>query len=132
MRRMFLTRGEAILGVVLLILLCAVLQATQAEAQDTGTSQPAPTTVEVRGWEYEVDPGESFLVVTDRVADSPEGPTVVPLVLMQLPDGSWTRLTPCDDVVVLCQQVYIVPRGALEGATAGDSYPLGEKVTVDG
>lgn len=118
----------ALTSIVLLAL--PFLLASVANAQDTGTAQPAEDTVQVGEYLYDVDPDQPFIIVADRVQNSPEGPTIVPLVLMQLPDGSFTRMTPCDDVIVLCQPVYIVPEGTLEDATAGDSYILGEKVTV--
>lgn len=113
-------------------LLGAVVGQLSTTAQDTGTgtSQPAVDTIEIGDYAYDVDSSQSLILVTDRVSDGPEGTVAVPIVLLQLTDGTFTRMTPCDDVAVLCQQVYIAPKGVLRDATAGDSYILGEKVTA--
>lgn len=81
-----------------------------AFAQDTAA--PAPTAVPTErvtvGHEpYPVNlPEDQPLVVWAGVTvSSPSGSFTQASVFVQMSEGQWTKMTPCDDIMILCQTV---------------------------
>jgi hypothetical protein len=95
--------------------------AMSARAQDGGTEVTIP---ERPALTFPLDAAQPLIVYADQVNQGRDEAFVVPIIFVQLPDGDFTRMTPCDDIAIPCQAFYVRAAGPMANGTQGDSYIL--------
>lgn len=118
------------LWILLGLLLSAGLPALSVARAQTDAAADAQT-VAVGEYDFPTNDKEPLeFHVTYRLIGQ-DGSYAQGYVVVQLPDGTFTGLTPCDNSSIACLPVTLPAKGALALADPGDSFPLA-KETMNG
>ena len=93
-------------------------------AQDAPAAQPEMAEVVIGAYAFDFDTREPLQLFPLARTTNGEGAFVTYHVAAQLPDGSVTGLTPCDDIAVICAPIISPAKGGLRLADAGDALGL--------
>ena len=116
-------RALSVAAVVALFALSAI-----AHAQ---TPDPEPVSIEHAGYTFEIPGEQPFVAYVRERSENLDGEWVADVPFARLAYGSFTALTPCDDVSVLCAPLRTRATEALSGAQVNDILILTEQ-KVDG
>lgn len=108
------------------LLAAVVALMTMAGIAQAQTPTPEPITVESGGYTFEL-PGEQPLAVYVRErSENLDGTWVLYVPFAREADGTFTALTPCDDISVMCAPIRTRATEALSDAHVNDLLILTE------
>lgn len=119
-------------SLVVLLLAATLVPGWLVASAQTATPGPSDSgqtaVIEVEGWIYEVDTAQPLVLFAERITETNEARYVGALVFWRQPDGTYRRLTACDDRAVPCGPLATEGTAALAGVGRGDALVLGDEV----
>lgn len=116
-----------LLVVVLLTAPLAAASGRVRAAQDDVTTSAPENSVDIGEFTFDTDPTQPVAVYSVQRLTGDHGSYVTVFVAVQLSDGSFTGMTPCDNQAVLCQPVIVPAKAALSLADPGDTFFLAKE-----